>query len=190
MKLRALLMGLLMCIGTSAHAASITLDEATLTGTNPLTDISGITITYIENGGGGGLNGTTYGTPVLTLGVGDEVQIDFSALSGLMSSSILVYDLDTPLVAPPALEEITVAGGSTVSQVGVDFDFPNLDAVTGTPNSEVAIPMMPDANGIITLTSSGGGGLFAFDVQYMVPEPSAGLLALLGLPIFRRIRRK
>ena len=114
-------------------------------------------------------------------GAVESIDLDFTGASGvdLATVRLKVYDLDS---GGGFTEELAISTQATL--VGVAGD------VAGTATHDVALAT---GGGLVTLTPNlnpgGSSGLSGFTLTF-VPEPSTGLLALLGgsLMFFRRRR--
>jgi hypothetical protein len=115
-------------------------------------------------------------------GGADSIKIDFSTASGVNLNTVRlqVYDLDT---GSGVLETLSISGNPTLTGIAGD--------ALGALTHDVALTVA----GSVTLTPNqnlgASAGLSAFTVTWdAVPEPSTGLLALLGSSVlfFRRRR--
>ena len=114
----------------------------------------------------------------------DQVTIDFNSASGVNLSTVhlIVWDLDTN----GGFQE-TLLVSNNPTQIGA------AGGVNGTQTNDLALTI--PASKIITLTPNqnpaGSAGLSAFTLTWNpVPEPSTGLLALLGGSVLFLRRRR
>ena len=121
-----------------------------------------------------------------TSGTTESINIDFSSASNVNLATVRLqaFDLDT-LDGSLFVEEWAISGNPTLVGIGVD----GVGAMTHD------VPLAVGGSGLVTLTPnqnpSGTSGLSGFTVTWdAVPEPSTGLLALLGSSVlfFRRRR--
>ena len=209
----ALLAGGAQAASLSLGAGGLTPSHGANPGTLVYTDPSGIKISYngqphdpagpatgyISGANARGWNndatGSQFGFPEVTVdhlaiahfdpspSSAESVVIDFSgATPAIATATLIVYDLDTN---GTFTEDLTWTNGGNAGVLNGDPG-----AIAGVQTHTLVIP---DVGASLVLTPNvnvgSGMGLSAFDIRYtVVPEPSTGLLALLGgsLLFFRR----